>query len=191
MAIEDIVNGILEKGNIEIENIRKNTEEQVKKIIKEAEEKAEKYKKEMQSHIDKEIEMEISRAISQKNLEMKKIYLEKVNEIIEIYFSQIKDTLRKLRGTQSYISYIQRSYKDALNEMGLDENSVIIEISEKDKVLFQKNKNVAFNQELNDLGGIIVKSKDGKRIFDRSLNRLLEDTEHEIKSQIYSLLKGE
>ncbi len=191
MAVEDIVNGILEKGNIEIENIRKNTEEQVKKIIKEAEEKAEKYKKEMQSHIDKEIEMEISRAISQKNLEMKKIYLEKVNEIINIYFSQIKDTLRKLRGTQSYISYIQRSYKDALKEMGLDENSVIIEISEKDKALFQKNKNVTFNQELNDLGGIIVKSKDGKKIFDRSLNRLLDDTEHEIKSEIYSLLKGE
>ena len=191
MAVEDIVNGILEKGNIEIENIRKNTEEQVKKIIKEAEEKAEKYKKEMQSHIDKEIEMEISRAISQKNLEMKKIYLEKVNEIINIYFSQIKDTLRKLRGTQSYISYIQRSYKDALKEMGLDENSIIIEISEKDKALFQKNKNVTFNQELNDLGGIIVKSKDGKKIFDRSLNRLLDDTEHEIKSEIYSLLKGE
>ena len=191
MSVDDLVNGILEKGNIEIENIRKSAEDQVKKIIREAEEKAEKYRKEMQSQIDKNISMEISRTLSQKNLEMKKIYLDRVNDMINRYYIQVKESMKRLRGTQSYVTYIQRSYREALKELGLDENSVTVEISEKDRPLFSKYKNVTVNPELNDLGGIIVKSKDGKKISDKSINKLLQDMENEIKIEIYSFLREE
>lgn len=191
MAIDDVIKGIYDKGNLEINAIRKNTDEQVSKIIADAELKARKIVEDGREKIIKELELEKMRKISSVNVELKREYMEALNRMINDYIEKVKSSIKGLRTTDLYRNYLLSSIEKGLKELNVDAENAVIHISELDRNLISDFKNISINRSLDDLGGVIVSTLDGKVISDRSVKNLLEEKSLEIKEKIYQRIKEE
>jgi vacuolar-type H+-ATPase subunit E/Vma4 len=188
MAIEDLIKEIEEKGRLEIEIIRKDTQEKVSRIISDANEKARRIIEEGKTSFSKQLEYEKRKAISTVNMEMKMQYSRILNEIIDRSVEGVIGKLSLLRNTKDYSDYIIRSIKKGKDLLGDD--SVII-ISEKDRDLVKTEKKVMFSQGLEPLGGVIIESPDGRKRADYSISTLINERMLWIKQEIYDRIKGE
>lgn len=191
MAIDDVIKGIYDKGNLEINAIRKSTDEQVSKIIADAELKARKIVEDGREKIIKELELEKMRKISSVNVELKREYMEALNRMINYYIEKVKSSIKGLRTTDLYRNYLLSSIGKGLKELNLDAENAVIHISEMDRNLISDFKNISINRSLDDLGGVIVATLDGRVISDRSVKNLLEEKSLEIKEKIYQKIKEE
>lgn len=191
MPIDDVIKGIYDKGNLEIEAIRKSTDEQVSKIIADAELKARKIVENGREKIIKELELEKMRKISSVNVELKREYMEALNRMINDYIEKVKSTIKELRTTDLYKNYLLSSIEKGLKELNVNAENAVIHISELDRNLISNFKNISINRSLDDLGGIIVSTLDGRVISDRSVKNLLEEKSLEIKEKIYQRIKEE
>lgn len=191
MPIDDVIKGIYDKGNLEIEAIRKSTDEQVSKIIADAELKARKIVENGREKIIKELELEKMRKISSVNVELKREYMEALNRMINDYIEKVKSSIKELRTTDLYKNYLLSSIEKGLKELNVNAENAVIHISELDRNLISNFKNISINRSLDDLGGIIVSTLDGRVISDRSVKNLLEEKSLEIKEKIYQRIKEE
>lgn len=188
MAIEEILRDIEEKGKIQIDNIRKDTEEKVTRIINDAMERAKNLLEEAKKNITKQLDYERKRVISTVNMEMKIQYHRTLNDIIDKSVEEIKRILISLRNTEYYSDYIKMSIKKGKEDLGED---AIIIISEKDRDLIKEEKNIKISKDLESLGGVIIEARDGKKRADYSINTILNEKILQIKQEIYDKIKGE
>jgi len=191
MSLEDIVKGIYEKANIEIENIRKRAEEESRNIIEKANIEAKKIIEDARKNIEKELMEEKMRRISVKNVEMRKKYMDEIANILDLTFQRIKNELKNYRNSDEYRIFIKRSLDDAIREIGRPENDLVVRISPGEKDLVQGNFQTIEDPSLKELGGIIVETRDGSIRSNRSLEEILNEKSGEIKSSIYEKIKGE
>ncbi len=190
MATEDVIKGIYDKGNLERESIRKSAEQQVSKILEDASSKAKKIIDDGKGKIIKDLELEKMRKISMVNVELKREYMDLLNKIMDEYLDKIKEYMKELRNNQLYRDYIKRSIEKGLQEIGINENDSIIYISEIDKSIVD-NKNAKFSKDLDELGGVIISTKDGKIFSDKTIKNLIEEKKLEIKEKFYVKVKEE
>lgn len=188
MSVEDILREIEQKGKIQLEIIRKETDEKISKIIGEAKENARKILEDGRASFERQLEYERKRIVSTVNMEMKMLYNRTLNEIIDEYVRKILDLLPSLRNSDHYREYIMKSIEKGRNEIG---NNYVIIISEKDSALVNSEKNVRFSKSLEPLGGVIIESLDGKKRADYSLVNVVNERILQIKQEIYEKMKGE
>ncbi|MGC8564948.1 MAG: V-type ATP synthase subunit E [Thermoplasmata archaeon] len=191
MAIDDVIKGIYDKGNLELESIRKTTEDQISKILVDAEARAKKIVEDGREKFIRELELEKMRKISSINVELKREYMDSLDKIINDYVNKVKDSIKYFRKTEVYRNYLMNSIEKGLKELNIDNDNAIIQISELDKGLIHSLKNVSINRMLDDLGGVIISTKDGKIISDRSIKNLIEEKSIELKEKIYQKIKEE
>lgn len=191
MALEDIINGIYDKGKIEIENIRKSSDEQVNKILEEARKKAENFLETNKKKIIKELEQEKIMKLSSTNVELKREYINKLDSLINDYVDNIKKELKNLRKTENYQKFLTNIISKGLKELNVNQNSAIIYISEKDKDLVGNYVNIKFNQNLDEYGGAIIETKDGKMIYNGSLENIFNEKINYLKEKLYEKIKEE
>ncbi len=191
MSLEDIVKGIYEKANIEIENIRKRAEEESKNIIEKANIESKKIIEDARKNIEKELMEEKMRRISVKNVEMRRKYMDEIALILDLTFQRIKNELKNYRNSDEYRIFIKRSLDDAIREIGRPEKDLVVRISPGEKDLVQGNFQTIEDPSLKELGGIIVETRDGSIRSNRSLEEILNERSSEIKSSIYEKIKGE
>ncbi len=191
MSLEDIIKGIYEKANIEIENIRKRAEEESKNIIEKANIESKKITEDARKNIEKELMEEKMRRISVKNVEMRRKYMDEISLILDLTFQRIKNELKTYRNSDEYRIFIKRSLDDAIREIGRPEKDLVVRISPGEKDLVQGNFQTIEDPSLKELGGIIVESRDGSIRSNRSLEEILNEKSGEIKSSIYEKIKGE
>ncbi len=191
MAIDDVIKGIYDKGNLEIESIRKTTEEQISKILADAEARAKKIVEDGREKFIRELELEKMRKISSINVELKRVYMDSLDKIINDYVNKVKDSIKYFRKTEVYKNYLMNSIEKGLRELNIDNDNAIIQISELDRDLIPSLKNVSVNKMLDDLGGVIISTMDGKIISDRSIKNLVEERSIDLKEKIYQKIKEE
>lgn len=191
MALEDIINGIYDKGKIEIENIRKSSDEQVNKILEEARKKAENFLETNKKKIIKELEQEKIMKLSSTNVELKREYINKLDSLINDYVDNIKKELKNLRKTENYQKFLTNIISKGLKELNVNQNSAIIYISEKDRDLVGNYVNIKFNQNLDEYGGAIIETKDGKMIYNGSLENIFNEKINYLKEKLYEKIKEE
>ncbi len=191
MALEEIVKGIYEKAKIEIENIRKRAEEESKDIIEKANIESKRIIQDAKKNIEKELLEEKMRRISVKNVEMRRKYMDEIAVILDLTFQRIKNELKKYRNSDDYRMFIKKSLEDAVREIGRPENDLVVRISPGEKDLVHGNFQTIEDPSLEELGGIVVETKDGSIRSNRSLEEILNEKSSEIKSSIYEKIKGE
>ncbi len=152
-------------------------EENARKIIEEGKNSYKKY-----------LEAEGRKRISTVNMEMKMNYNKELDGLLDSYVKKVIELIAKMRNTEIYRNYIRKSVEKGKNELGGD---VKIIISSRDKDLIPNEKNVEYSSQLDNLGGVILESKDGKKRADYSIATLVEENILEIKRQIYEIIKGE
>jgi len=191
MAIDDVIKGIYDKGNLELESIRKTTEDQISKILADAEARAKRIVEDGREKFIRELELEKMRRISSINVELKREYMDSLDKIINDYVNKVRDSIKYFRKTEVYKNYLMDSIEKGLKELNIDNDNAIIQISELDRDLIPSIKNVSINSMLDDLGGVIISTKDGKIISDRSIKNLIEEKSIELKEKIYQKIKEE
>lgn len=191
MAIDDVIKGIYDKGNLELESIRKTTEDQISKILADAEARAKRIVEDGREKFIRELELEKMRRISSINVELKREYMDSLDKIINDYVKKVRDSIKYFRKTEVYKNYLKNSIEKGLKELNIDNDNAIIQISELDRDLIPSIKNVSINSMLDDLGGVIISTKDGKIISDRSIKNLIEEKSIELKEKIYQKIKEE
>jgi len=191
MAIDDVIKGIYDKGNLELESIRKTTEDQISKILADAEARAKRIVEDGREKFIRELELEKMRRISSINVELKREYMNSLDKIINDYVNKVRDSIKYFRKTEVYKNYLKNSIEKGLKELKIDNDNAIIQISELDRDLIPSIKNVSINSTLDDLGGVIISTKDGKIISDRSIKNLIEEKSIELKEKIYQKIKEE
>ncbi len=190
-AVDKIISRINEDVEIKIKKIQKDTREKIEKIRNEEYAKWEREKKKLELEGKREVESIKRLIISKAQLEGRRELLAAREELMENIIERIK---LNAKNAPRYSEYIRSSIEDAKNVLGEEFTIVCIpedkdmvekfvsEIAPKAKVVMGAVKH----------GGIMVKSADGERGVDYSIDALVERKINEIRKKIVSkLFEGE
>ncbi|MCK5559987.1 MAG: hypothetical protein KAJ51_05315 [Thermoplasmata archaeon] len=181
-----------------IDRINKETSENINKILKASSQETQKVMKKAEKELQHELGLE--RKKSAKNIKItrnihlsnarrvaRRTVLGKKEELIIECFDQAKAQLKKLSGDE-YGKTIRRLITDGMKLIGNE----VIAIPSKDEdlgIIKEFSSLTLSNERTGAIGGIILKSKDGKIIvnntFDAILDRYKEDVRTEVANALF------
>ena len=185
-ALRNIIQRIQDDANRKIEEYRKIAEQKKKEILEKAREELEKELKEMKLRYEREIENTVNYIISQAKIGERRMVMEEKENGINAVFSE---ALRISDGDSRYRRYLEKSLKKAKESLG----SGTIRCREKDaetiKAMLPPDFELKADLEDAD-AGIIALSRDGRKILDLRVSRVLEDMKYELRKEVSSILYG-
>jgi len=204
MSKDDFKLYIKSKADDEIREIIEEAENNAKKIIEESENMAKQIKDERLKRLERELDEKERAGISLAKMEGSKSVTNLKGKFLEQTFSEVKDRLKGLSSSKN------AQYRDVLvslvTEGALNINSREMEVSAnkddigllrgniqtiKSTVSKMKGDEIVLeidNKAIDAVGGVIVYSKDGKQIYNNTLEARLERTFEELKGKISTML---
>jgi len=176
---ESKVKEILDSASNEVKNIRKRNEKETKKMV-------EKIKQEY----EKEAVVIRNTIISGAKIESKRIQLDAREDIINECFRRSEKKLANIEGKE-YEKFLNRSIKEGVDIVG---KNAVTECTEKDSRAVKKIAsvlNVAVDEKfLNNTGGVVIKSKDGKIRVDNTFEGILSRNKELLRKELAEILLG-
>lgn len=186
MPLEDLIAQIEEDANGEIDKIIREAKEEVRRKIREAEAKAKAEREKMRKHAERELENKKRSELSRMRIEEKKKILQKKEEIINRCFDLAIAKLRDL-SSKEYIALLKPIVERNLKKVG-SECEILISREEDKKIA--KELKVEVGNRIEAIGGLIIKSKDGRISIDCTFDGILKRRENEIRIEIGKVLFG-
>ncbi|HIQ39294.1 MAG TPA: V-type ATP synthase subunit E [Methanothermococcus okinawensis] len=202
MGVDEIVSKILEDANKEAEKIKDEAQVEASKILEDARKEAEKRKNEILKKGEKEAEMVKNRIIAEAKLKVRKKMLIKREELIEKAVKKLKEDLMKLPEKEEYNTLLLKLIIEGIVAIGGEE--VVIDLNKRDYETIDSKVMWTIESEMEKLlnkpvivrkgdivdivGGCIVKTKDGSKICNNSLEAIFERNLENIKGKIAELL---
>lgn len=193
--IEEIATMIVKEAEKEAEKILNDARRKAENIIKEAEEQLEKSIKQQVGQMFTTIGgEEIRRKIAEVKLEAKRKILAVKEEAIKTVLEAAVEKLKEIAESESYPKIIEKLVYEAGKVLGGGE--LIIALSKKDKDIKLNWKQMAkkIEQELgvktvikevdanlDCIGGVVVKSADGKFTFDNTFKERINRLERRLR----------
>lgn len=195
--IEHIIEMITRKAEKEANNILSEAKRRAERIVKDAEEKL---KRSVEERVKKTFAAvsreEIRRKIAEAKLEAKRMILSAKEEAIKKVLDATIEQLKKITTTEDYPRILEKLIYEAGKALGGGE--LIVELSKKDEELKSKldwKKIVErieedtgvkttikeVNANLDCIGGVIVKSADGKFTFDNTFEERMNRIERRLR----------
>jgi len=178
-----------------IEQIKKDSEKEIKQIISEAEKKS----REIINSAKKEAESEARKILDdgkKQSINLKKILISKANQdskkqvmnekekIIEECFVKAYQKLAKIKGRQ-YETLVKKLIQDGTQKLG--KKCIIFNSRDTDKKIAKK-LGLKIGGRVEASGGILIKSADGRIILDYTLNGIMEREKEKIRIKVGKLL---
>ncbi|MCS7364010.1 MAG: V-type ATP synthase subunit E family protein [archaeon GB-1867-035] len=203
------------KAEYIIEMIIREAENEAKKILSEAKKKAERIVKDAEEKLKRSVEErvkktfvtvtgeEIRRKVAEAKLEAKRMILNAKEEAIKKVLDATIEQLKKITTTEGYTKILEKLIYEAGEALGGGE--LIVELSKKDEKLKLDWKKIAkkieedtgvktiikkVNTNLDCIGGVIVKSADGKITFDNTFEEKINRLERRLRVIIAQKLFG-
>ncbi|HEA47160.1 MAG TPA: hypothetical protein ENH97_01975 [bacterium] len=189
MPLEKIIERIGEEFSLEIDKIKKETQDRVSEILKEAKEKAASIKDEILKKASLEGQRRRDRILTTANLEARRIVLEEKERLMEEAY---KKALTKLesRGKKSYQDIIKKMlFRVAKSGSG----EIIISKEDRKRItpsfIGSINKDLKISKEERGIsGGFILKRK--KIEINNSFESLLRSKREELEPRLVRILFG-
>ncbi|UCF49567.1 MAG: V-type ATP synthase subunit E [Thermoplasmatales archaeon] len=184
MTAEKIIEQIKKDTDLEIKKIKKDAEDQAKIIIsnakKEAEEDVKKilYDGKIKSENIKKIH------ISKANQDIKREIMNAREQIIDLCFSKAHHELSILKG-KNYEKIVENLIKDGMKKLG--GKCSIITSRAADKTIAGK-LGLSVIGRIEKTGGVIIKSADGKVTLDYTFDGILEREKGKIRRKVGKIL---
>ncbi len=191
-----------EEINAFLNEIRRRTEEEINKILSEARSKAEEIKKSAEEEANRIFSHEAHsrlmllrrKILGQAEIEGRHELIKAKNEILEKIYKRAKEMLSEIvEGKNPQVNYSDVLYnliKEAIERM--NEMEVIIEANERDMEFISKNirrieenlskdlgkpiKITLSDEKANILGGVIIYSRDRRKVYYNTLEGRLVET---------------
>ena len=162
------------------------------------EEAREKVERELKSRIEPERIILRRRLLGKAMMDGRRMVLLAKNEVIEKAFNKALEKLKQLPQTNpsEYEKFLEKVLRKAVEEFSaMGESNLIIYANERDLGVLKKlvdslsNSSMSFSFEKADLiGGIIVSDRDGRVIFNSSLEGRLNSLRSILRDQVASIL---
>ena len=185
MGIEAIISKIEEDSKREVEKILSEAKKEVKRKMKEAERKAKDDGSKILAKAEREIENWKKSQIAKIKQQIKKQILSKKEEVITESFDRAKEKLKKLSG-ERYRSVIKNLIEIGIRDIGRD--CMIVPSRDEDIAVARELGINVSNKRINAIGGVIIRSGDGKITIDNTFEALIDRKKEGIRSEIGKLL---
>ena len=179
MAIEKLLARIEEDARKEIDEIIKAAEGEAKRIIEGAREEGKKEAEKITKKGKKEAERARDRIISAANREARMMITNAKEEVIQQCLEIIREKMASMP-SKEYKKIVEDMVKDAIEEGG---DYVLFYSRKEDKKIAEK-LNIDVEGEIDAIGGVVLKAKDGSKEIDLTFDFLLERKKEEIRIMI-------
>jgi V/A-type H+-transporting ATPase subunit E len=203
-ALELIKSEITRRAREESEKIIMDAEREAQSILSKAEAKA---REVMMASVKPEVEVMRRRILGSAMLEGRKMMLKAKHELVLKVLNAAEEKLRRIAeggGGVDYGEVLFHLLKEAVS--GLGEEEVQVSANERDRSYLNRNldrigerlsrelgrrvKLTVADNPLNCIGGVVVKSKDGLRLFNNTLDGRLLKMREALKGKILGVILG-
>ena len=178
---------IVEEATSKAYAILKEAKEERARTLRKEEAKLKVFLKQEKENFKKTLEERKKEEMASARLEAKRI----IENAYEKKFREVLDELalefKKFRKTKKYGKWLNTLLKEALKELEENENSTVVHVSKGDKKLIKTKAKV--KEDLEDIGGLILETKDGKVRVNYSFTQLLEMAKENLRVKFMSEMK--
>ncbi|MBC7081728.1 MAG: hypothetical protein H5T44_05765 [Thermoplasmatales archaeon] len=186
MTLEKLMERIKEEVDREIEEIILHAEEEAKRIIEEEREKGMEEAKIIEINANKEIEREREKILANARRIARTHITDAKEEIIQECMKEIVEKLKNLDGKR-YSRFVEKNVENAMKE--IKDGYMLFTRGEDLKIA--KKMGIEAREKINGIGGVILRSKDGKKEIDLTFDFLIEKNRENIRIKIAKKLFGE
>lgn len=195
-SAEKIIERIREDAAREVEVIIGEAKREAEDIIKEAEDKAEEQKREIISKGEKEAELLKQRIVANAKLKARKSGLDAKEELIKAVFEEAEKELAKIASSDNYKDILRGLIAEGVSSVGEDAE---VMVKEEDKKLLEdgilkdlekefKVKITLSPENINTIGGVIVRSKNGRVEVNNTFETRMIRMQDALRSKIAKIL---
>ncbi|MEM2935055.1 MAG: V-type ATP synthase subunit E [Candidatus Thermoplasmatota archaeon] len=186
MTLEKLMQRIKEEADREIGEIIARAEEEAKKIIEEEEKKGMEEAEKIKANAIKEAEKIKEKILSNARRKARVHETSAKEEVINECMKKVVEKLKKMDG-KKYSNFVEKNLEIALKEI---KDGYILFTRDED-VKIAKKFGIETKEKIDGIGGVILRSKDGKKEIDLTFNFLIEKNREEMRIKIAKKLFGE
>ncbi len=194
--LDKIIARIEEDAKAEVERILKDARTKAEEIRKEAEIKARARREEIVSRGRREAEQERARIVANAKLRARKALLDAKEEVIREAFTRAEKALAEVAKGERYPEILKRLILEAIETIGGD---VEVVAREEDKKILSRSflqevareakvKVTLADDTISSIGGVVVRSRDGRTEVDNTFETRLERIKGELRSSVARVL---
>ncbi|HEC81443.1 MAG TPA: hypothetical protein ENI42_03335 [Thermoplasmatales archaeon] len=188
MSLDKLIAQIEEDANQEIDRIIGEAKEEVRRKLEETGRKAKEEALLLKQHAEKEFENMKRSELSKVRQEVRRRVLERKEDIINECFRKALERFKNLSGKE-YIDFVKPLVEKSVKEIT---GECVIVPSRDEDVRLAKELGVPLAREkVNAVGGVVVKSKDGRVSVDNTFEGILKRKEKEIRVRLGTMLFGD
>ncbi len=188
MGIDKLTSSLLKEADEEAARIVEAAETHVRKMKEDEHAKSASLEKEAEAEVEKLLKEQKNERLAWARLEAKRVVAEAREDAINSAIDDIFSSLKEIKGSKEYKTFISRKVSEAVNELG---GKLTIHVAKGDKNLLPKlPKECRVVADLDALGGAMIETEDGKMRVDLTLETVIELRKDELRKKISSELFG-
>jgi V/A-type H+-transporting ATPase subunit E len=187
MPIDQIKNGIVERGDQELAALRKSYEDRISSLTASMEKQMAEFVVKQTKLIEEDSKYKAKSILDSANLEAKRILNAKFAELLEEGLSLMAEQIKLIRELPVYVEILNKMVSTAVTMLGKDSKISVMKadisrINDKDKLSIEES-------DLDGNGGIRAQSRDGKIELDLTLSALLSRVRENLIQEIYQRIR--
>ncbi len=196
-GVDKIISKIESDTKAEMQHIKADAAQEAKKILDEARRQGEQEHIKIIERGKKDIDTSVNRIKSGARIDAMRTVIGAKDQVISRCFAEAREALSKLANTKKYENILRDSIDDGAKLIG---NDVILLCNKKDKRAIKKvisgmpKKGLKISvgkEDIDTIGGVVVKSKSGDVIVNNTFEAILERQSNELRHEISRILYGE
>ena len=184
MPLEKIIQRIEEESKREADSIIEEARKRADEILGKAKEEAKGEKEKIMAKGKEREEQLWERARSSARRDVKRMEMEAKEEVIAECFERAREKLASLKG-RDYEKVVRNLIEHGKGIVG---DCIIIPSRKEDEKIAKKMGMTIANDEIEALGGVIIRSIDGKVTMDNTFDGILERRKEEIRKKVGLML---
>lgn len=189
MGLEEIIDDIEKKKQLETDRLIGDARAQASEIIKAAKDAASKKSKEILDAADLEAKQIKARELSKANIEAKRLVYSAMQESLDNAYKELRKNIASYLKSSQYKALLLKLYNTALDEIG-EGCTVYVRKDDVQALEGLKRKAKILDAGSAFAGGLIAVSADGKKELDYSMDRILEIIKPRMYSKLLKLITG-
>jgi len=200
---DKIVSNIISGAQIKADKIIQEAQVKAKSIEDDGAKKADLENKKILEDANKQAEMRYQQIISEAKMNSRRLELGAREEIIEESFKKAMDQLKEIANSSSkeYIDSLKKMIQEAAIEIGGGDliihlkqedinkiKSSLDEVASNVKSEINVDTKFEFGQEINTIGGVVLKTKNGEIEVNNTIEARLSRYKKDLRSEVAKIL---
>ncbi len=197
MSLQAILEKIRASGDIQIQEIEKNTQSQVSRILAQAQMEARQIEEDSSETASTPAVAERARILHRARLESLRIVGDVREDLVDTAITRTRERLASIRIDSSYSEVLCTLIEEALTELnsgGTGKAQLVADPRDKvmlENILDDLKLDLSVSYELNCWGGLIAKSEDGRVVVINTFESRLEHATVFLRSHLAALFEEE